>query len=345
MKNVAGTTENVVTIRDIAKMANVSIGTVSRVLNKSGYVSKETKRNVEKAIASTGYIPNVTARSMVSKKSAIVGIIVPEINNPFHSEFVTYANRILNQEGFSVLLCNSEYDSENINRFINDLIQRNAEGLLVVSTEPEDETVLKKMNMRLETVGVCAKIDNMDCINFTDQQGAFDATEHLISLGHKKIACVGVADRLSVSRERLRGYKDALRGHGLEVNEQYIKTYAGTENIGYNGTLALLELDVPPTAILYINDYYAINAYSALSSKGLKVGRDVSVCGFDDLPIAGLINPPLTSIRSDIKGLAELSTDLMLKKLHEKKEQNKAETKKILFATHLIKRDSTAPPQ
>ena len=340
MKNNTVLPEKVVTIRDIAKIANVSIGTVSRVFNGKGYISKETKKKVESAIVSTGYIPNVVARSMVKKNSFIVGIVVPEINNPFHSELVTYVNRILNQANYSVLLCNSEYDSERVVQFINELIQRNAEGLMLISTDLEDASVAKNVNAHLKTVGVCAKIKNMDCINLTDWQGAFDVTEHFISLGHQKIACVGVTDRLSVPRERLRGYQDAMRKHGLDIKEEYIKAYDGTANAGYNGTLALMELRDPPTAIFFINDFYAINAYSALLSKGVKIGKDIMISGFDDLPISNLVHPTLTSVRCDIKSLAELSADTLLQKLHGKEEEP-PEAKNILFSTNIVKREST----
>jgi len=336
--------KRIVTIRDIAKNANVSIGTVSRVINNNGYVSKETRRQVEKAIDLMGYIPNETARSMVRKKSSIIGIVVPEINNPFHSEFVAYTDRILARKSFSILLCNSEYDNERVIRFINELIQRNAEGLLVISTDLEDESVVSNMNAHLKTVGVCAKISNMDCINITDWQGAYDVTEHFISLGHKKIACVGMTDRLSVPRERLRGYKDALNKHGIEINQQYIIRLGDVENVGYDGTMRLMALSEPPTAIFYVNDYYAINAYKALVSKGLRIGKDIMISGFDDLPIADLINPSLTSVKSNLKALAELSTDILLKKLKDTgSEQTESEPKNILFPTQIVKRASTTP--
>ena len=340
MKNNQGIPEKVITIRDIAKMANVSIGTVSRVINDKGYVSRETKKKVEKTIASMGYAPNVAAQSMVKKKSSIIGIVVPEINNPFHAEMVAYVGRILDQEKFSILLCNSEFDSAKVIRFINELIQRNAEGLIAISTDFEDESVVKKVNAHLKMVGICVKTKNMDRINLTDWQSAFDTTEHFIALGHERIACVGVTERLSVPMERLRGYTDALRKHGIEVNAQYIKAIEGTANVGYDKTLELMELAEPPTAILYINDYYAINAYSALSSKGLRVGKDVAISGFDDLPIATLINPPLTSVKCDIKALAELSTDLLLKKLNQENEKPAA-SREILFSTQIVKRAST----
>lgn len=336
--------DKIITIRDIARMANVSIGTVSRVINNKGYVKEETRRNIEKIIASTGYTPNVNARSMVSKKSSLVGMIVPEINNPFHSEFVVAVERILARENLSILLCNSEYRFEKEAKFINELIQRNAEGLIFVSSDLEDKELAKKVGLHLKAVGVSSKLVNFDCINLTNWQGAFDITEHLISIGHKRIACIGVAEVLKAPKERLEGYMAALNKHNIQVRDEYILGVGGVNNVGYDRTIQLLEMREPPTAIFCITDYYAINAYKAILDKGLRVGEDISVAGFDDIPISKLLNPSLTTVKFDVKTMAELATDLLLKKINSNSTSDAGgRGREILLKTEIVVRDSTKP--
>lgn len=326
------------TIKDVAKLAGVSIGTVSRAMNETGYVGDETRKKILKVLEDTGFRPNAAAVSMKIKKSSTVGIIVPEINNPFLSELVVAIEDILSKENLSILLCNSKYRMDKEISFIDDLIRRNAEGLIFVSSELQDEKVLKKIKRNLKTVTIGSKFAGFDCVNFTDWQAAFEMVEYLISLGHRKIACIGSNSISRPTMERLRGYTDALAKNGIIKREEFIFTAQESINTGYARTKQLLELDEFPTAIFAINDFYAINAYIAVREKGLTVGKDISIAGFDDIAMASLVNPSLTTVRCSTAALAEFATGLLLKRIRETVHED---SKEVLLPANLIKRDST----
>jgi len=328
------------TIHDIARMADVSIGTVSRVINNSSLVKEETRRKVNKIIHDTGFKPNAAARSMIKKKSSIVGVIVPEINNPHLADLVVVIEEILSREKLSVLLCNSGYNIEKETGFINELISRNAEGLVLIASELGDKAVIDRIGQHLEVVSIGAKIGNFDCVDSTNWQGAFDMVEYLITLGHERIACIGFNKTAKPSIERLNGYIDALRKHGINARDEYMLGTEGTKTSGYAKASKLLELKSPPTAVFAINDYYAINAYLAVQDKSLTVGRDISIAGFDDIPIARLVNPALTTVRYSTRSMAELATDLLLKRI---KKFGTGESKRILLPTEIVKRESAQP--
>lgn len=328
------------TIKDIAKMVGVSIGTVSRAMNGTGYVGDETRKKIMKIIEETGFRPNAAAVSMKIKKSSTVGVIVPEINNPFLSELVVAIEDILSRQNLSILLCNSRYQMDKEIRFIEDLLRRNAEGLIFVSSELQDEKIIKKIRKSLKTVTIGSRIAGFDCVNLTDWQTSFEMTEYLISLGHRKIACIGSNSISRPTMERLRGYIDALARNGIARREEYILTAQESINTGYVRAKQLLELSEPPTAIFAINDFYAINAYVAVREKGLRVGADVSIAGFDDIVMASLVNPPLTTVRCSTSTLAELATDLLLKRIRETEQE---EDREVLLSAQIVKRESTRP--
>lgn len=327
-----------ITIKDIARLAGVSIGTVSRTINETGYVADETRKKITKVLEDTGFKPNTAAVSMKIKKSSAVGIIVPEINNPFLSELVVAIEDILSSENLSILLCNSKYRMDKEIGFVEDLIRRNAEGLIFVSSELQDEKVLKKIKNSLKVVTIGSKTADFDCVNFTDWQAAFEMVEYLISLGHRKIACIGSNSISWPTMERLRGYADALTKNGIARREEYILTAQDNINTGYARTKQLLGLKEPPTAIFAINDFYAINSYIAVREKRLSVGADISIAGFDDITMASLVNPPLTTVKCSTSALAEFATDLLLKRI---RGNACDEPKEVLLPAPIIKREST----
>lgn len=325
-----------ITINDIAKEAGVAIGTVSRAINNSGYVAKETKKRIMEIVEKTGFNPSAAARSLSTKSSPIIGIVVPEIDNPFLAKLVVVIEHILSREGFSILLCNSEYSLEKLAHFVTDLVQWNAKGLITISTDLVDKEITNIIQDRLNVVTIFSKSKDYDYIAITEWQGSFDLVEYLISLGHRKIAYVGYNKKLQTAMERMQGYKDALEKNAIAIREDYLIPY---EDIapGYIGTKTLLQLNDPPTAILLSNDYYAINSYSAVLESNKIVGKDISIVGFDDIPLSRLINPTLTTIKYDTKTMAELAAEIMIKRINNKIEDDK---KGILLPTELVIRNS-----
>jgi DNA-binding LacI/PurR family transcriptional regulator len=294
-----------VTIKDVAEKANVAIGTVSRYLNNNGYVSGDAMERIQRAIKELDFIPSAAARSMINKKSAIIGVTVPEINNPYLADLVVRIESALSQMNYSIMLCNTQYKSEKVATFIDDLIMRNAEGLFLVATDVNDEGMVKRLSNYLYTVSIGHKLDGFDCIRLTDYESAYELTQHLITLNHKKIGFIGFNENAHQTVSRVEGYCAALKDAGLPVRDEFIlQSYAGHRD-GYRLAKQLLSLEDKPTAMIAINDFYAMNAYSAITDAGLEVGRDISVAGFDDIFMAKFLSPALTTVRCDSDAVVE----------------------------------------
>lgn len=306
-----------VTIKDVAEKANVAIGTVSRYLNNNGYVSSDAMDRIQRAIKELDFIPSAAARSMINKKSAIIGVTVPEINNPFLADLVVRIEAALSKMNYSIMLCNTQYKSAKVSTFIDDLIMRNAEGLFLVATDVNDPALEKRMKNFLYTVSIGHKLDGFDCIRLTDYSAAYELTRHLIGLNHTKIGFIGFNENAHQTMSRVEGYCAALMDAGLPVRQEFmLQSFAGHRD-GYHLAKQLLSLDDKPTAMIAINDFYAMNAYSAISDAGLEVGRDISVVGFDDIFMARFLSPALTTVRCDSEAVVENAIG-MLKRHMEK---------------------------
>jgi len=325
-----------VTIKDVAEHANVSIGTVSRAINDSGYVGKEARKKIVDAIKNLNYIPNTTARSMVNKKSAIVGVAVPEINNPYLAELVVRIEASLSKKNYSIMLCNTQYKYHKIANFVDDLVMRNAEGVIFIATDIIDENILKKLKNYLYTVSIGQHISDFDSIVFDDYKTAYELTEHLINIGHRRIAMIGFNQNASQTMERVRGFRAAMQKHDVNVSPDYLISSEGGENSGYYAAKKLLSLKLPPTAIMAINDFYAVHTYAAITESGKNVGSDISVVGFDDILMARLIHPALTTVRYDTQAIADLSTSILHEKIITKTDMNR----EIVLSCNVVLRES-----
>ncbi len=330
-----------VTIKDVAERANVAIGTVSRYLNNNGYVSADAMDRIQKAIKDLEFIPSAAARSMINKKSAIIGVTVPEINNPFLADLVVRIESAVSKMNYSVMLCNTQYKSKKIASFIEDLIMRNAEGLFLISTDINDQALLKKMDSFLYTVSIGHKLNAFDCIRLTDYSSAYELTRNLIDLGHKKISFIGFNENAQQTMFRVEGYCAALKDAGLSVRSEFmLQSYAGHKD-GYHLAKQLLSQEDKPTAMIAINDFYAMNAYSAITDAGLEVGRDVSVAGFDDIFMARFLSPALTTVRCDSDAVVQNAISML--KSHIEKGAQYSPSDIVLDST-VIYRNSTSSP-
>lgn len=333
------------TIKDVAQVSGLSIGTISRYLNNKGYVSKESRTKIETAIEQLEYLPNTAARNMINRKSWLVGVAIPEMNNPFLGDLMVRIESSLYKLGYSVMLCNTGFNPKKTEGFINDLIMRNAEGVILAATDISwtGSELIQKINKFMAGVSVGQRIPNFDCINFSDLELAFAETEYLISMGHRRIACIAFNPSAAQTITRKEGVIAALKKHALPVEEAYFVgfndnfPYIPGENGGYICTQKLLQCDVPPTAIVAINDHYAIGAYKAAAEKGLVVGEDISIVGFDNIDMSRFINPAMTTVSCDTTAMAELATDL----LHRKICGNfKGDPQEIILPAQIIYRNS-----
>ena len=327
-----------VTIKEVAERANVAIGTVSRHLNSSGYVSHDAMLRIERAIKDLDYIPNAAARSMINKKGDIIGLTIPEINNPFLADLVVRFEAALTEMNYSVMLCNNQYKSSKVADFIDDLITRDAEGLVLIATDIYDQQIIRKMKNYLCPIFIGHEDKDFNSISSGDYQVAFDLTQHIINLNHQRIGFIGFNENARQTMLRVEGYCAALEAANLPIRKEYMLQSIAKYNDGYQLTKKLLMLEEAPTAIIAINDFYAMNAYSAISDFGLKVSQDISVAGFDDIFFAKLLSPTLTTVSFDSDILVKTAVKMLMNHI---KNPSK-EPENVMLPSHVVYRESTS---
>lgn len=339
--------EEKVTIVHIAKMANVSVSTVSRVLNKQGPVDPKTRQRILSIIEKTNYVPNKLAQGFVSRHSKTVALIIPDVANPFFADIIHGVENTLVNKGYSMYLCNSNFDHDRERSYLEDMAQRRVEGVILISAFLQNEDLVRQLNQNtLRIVCIQTQIEGLDCVNTTDYLSMCQAIQHLIDLGHRRIGFICI-DRRGC-KMRYRAYQDVLAKNGIEPNPEYLQenvqgVYA--ENPGYYMTRTLLEQMEPPTAIQALNDYLAYGAYQAIAENGLRIPQDVSVIGCDDLPLSRLLSPPLTTIRQPAYQMGEAGSEMLIKCIEEgPRKPDQARTERILD-TEFVLRASTGAPK
>jgi DNA-binding LacI/PurR family transcriptional regulator len=328
-----------VSIKEIAREAGVSIATVSNVINKSYKVKEKTIKRVEEVIRKYNYRVNIGASSLRGKSSKLIGVIVPELSNPFFSKLNDEIERYASQFGYSIAMCNNNYEYEKDIEHIEILIARNVDGLIMVPSFENKKVVEPAINSNIPVVLINRKIKDCSCdAVLVDAYSAIVASvEYLVSLGHKKILYMNAEPELFISRMRLKGYKDALKKHGLSLNKDFIiKADGFTYADGYNFLKKLQDLKDKPTAILAYNDMLAIGLLKAFSAAGFKIPQDYSVMGFDNIIIDEYLEVGLTSVAIGLKAIAQRAVDILLEKIKNKK----IATREIFLPINIIKRDS-----
>ena len=301
-------------ITDIAKMAGVSITTVSRVLNDSDKVSRKTRKKVLQVIQSVDYVPNEMARGLVTKSNKTIGILIPDIFNGYYAELTTYIEPLLSEKGYSLQLCITNSEVDKIAYYINDMIRRRAAGVMILSQKIESGELIQKMRNSMAVVSVEGDIDGVDCVGVENKKGIYMAVENLIENGHKKIGFIGYEFEHCRLKKRVEGYQQALEDHGLEVCEDYIidEGKRKDKNPGYSGMLKLLQLPDPPTAVQCMNEYCAQGVYMALIERGIRIPEEMSVSAFDGQENTKLLVPSLTTAAIPLRDLAREAVELLI---------------------------------
>ncbi len=333
---------NNVTIKDIATKANVSVSTVSRVLNSSAPVSRSTRKRVMAAIEQMSFIPNELARGLVKRSSKSIAFMIPEIQNPFYPEIIESIEKVTSEHGFSLSLYITNQDPEKEKYYLEEMIARRISGAIIICTSITDDKFIKKIQERMEILSIHADVHNVDYIDTAGREGTKDVIEHLISLGHRKIGFIGYRFNITALQNRLLGYKDALTGYGIPINEDYIIEGLALENPGYNTAKKLLELKDRPTAIHCFNEYVAWGAYAAIKEAGLTIPQDISISSFDGLGITELLSPSLTTVIQPIATMGKLACELIIKNILNRNINIK---QSIILPTRLVIRESTCSPK
>lgn len=300
-------------IKDVAKRANVSTATVSRVLRNAGNVTEETKQRVLEAIEALNYQPNVLGRYLRRMETETVLVIVPDITNPFFSKVLRGIEAVALEHGYQVLLGDTQNDVRLEEQYLNLLPQRQVDGMIFLTARIRKELV-EEMARQFPIVLACEYLEGADIptVSIDNISSARKATEHLIGLGHRRIAHLSGPMDVILSRDRLRGYHQALVQHEIDADPALVQEGDFTYESGYSLTLKLLALENPPTAIFAANDEMAIGAIKAVRHRGGRVPYDVAIVGFDDIQMASIFEPAVTTIAQPMFEIGEQAMKLML---------------------------------
>ncbi|MBO8169610.1 MAG: LacI family DNA-binding transcriptional regulator [Thermoanaerobacteraceae bacterium] len=304
-----------VNIKEVAKRANTSIATVSRVINNSSNVKEETRQKVLKAIKELNYQP--LTRQPVVRENQFIGLVVPDVSNPFFGKMARGLADAAGKFGYSIILCNIDGICGGEDDYLLDLIENRVDGVIYASSHRIREVIKRAKQKKVPLVMLDREIKYTDIntVTIDNNYGAFLATEHLISLGHKKIAFIGGPKNFQISEQRRIGYEKALEKYGLSYDEELV--YAGifTMESGFKAMKRLLEDKKNFSALIAANDLMAIGAINCLSQHGISVPDDVSVVGFDDISIASTMEPKLTTVAYPIERISERSLELLMKQI------------------------------
>jgi LacI family transcriptional regulator len=331
-----------ITIRDVAIKAGVSITTVSHVVNKTRFVSKELCERVYAAMEELNYRPNTLARSLRMGETKTIGLIIPDNSNPFFAELARIIEDIGFENGYSVILCNSDNIHEKEFAYINMLIAKQIDGVIFIAAGNNPEHLVELIKRNIPVVVIDRNIANaaVDVVLVDNEKGGFDVVNYLLGLGHKKIACISGPSKLTPSIGRVKGYRKALKQAGIPIRENYIISGDFRSPSGEAATLQLLRLPEPPTAIFACNDLMALGALRALRNAGLSVPQEISIIGFDDIDLADEITPPLTTVAQPIAELATSAVEILISRIQES--TPRSETQRKVLNAWLVIRESCA---
>jgi LacI family transcriptional regulator len=306
------------TVREVAQRAGVSPMTVSRVINGRGRVRPETRLAVEQVIAALGFVPNGLARGLSSRKTMVLGLIVPDVGNPFYAPLARGAESVARRAGYHVFLCNSEGNLAYEAEYIADMLERRVDGLLVVPVSDESRTNLRQLerhNIPYTLIDRAVPGIDADVVQGDSVGGARRLIEHLISIGHTRIAMLAETESVSTSRDRRRGYREALDAGGIApMPELLVETTVDLQG-GYRGMLALLDLNPRPSAVFAINNLVAVGAVKAIRERGLTVPDDIALVAFDDIEHEVALSPFLTVIPQPAESFGTIAAHLLLERI------------------------------
>lgn len=326
-----------VTIKDVARAAGVSVATVSRVWNEAAFVSPETRRRVAEVASRLGYSPHGAARSLITRTTYALGVLLPDLYGEFFSEIIRGIDHTAQANGYHILVSSSHDSKDEIDAALRSMRGR-VDGMIIMSPDLEARRTLQTLqgNFPVVLLNGGAESKEFDTITIENHEGARQMTRHLISRGHRRIAMISGPQRNYDATERLRGYRTALAESGIELDESLVVQGDFSELSGHGAVKQLLDLASRPTAIFAANDSMAIGALSALRENHLRVPDDIAVAGFDDIPLARYMNPPLSTVHVDISQLGERAAALLLSSLqndHRSHEQLQLSTTLVIRAS------------
>jgi LacI family transcriptional regulator, sucrose operon repressor len=326
------------TIKEIAEMAKVSRTTVSRVINNSGYVSEEVRKRILKIIEETGYVPSEHAKSLRTKRTKVIGVILPKISTETSSRIVSGIDEVLSENGYQILLANTNLKKEKEIEYINLLKVRQVDGIIFTATNMNENLVKQIHQLNIPIVVIGQEIPGVTAVVYDDYHAARDITSMFIKKGHKNIAFIGVdeSDR-AVGFLRKKGYLDVMQEHGFLIENEWIQKGVFDIQSGYKAMKRIMENSINrPTATFAVTDRLAIGAMQYLKEKGFSIPDEMALAGIGASEISNYVTPTLTTVDYLNENVGREAAKLILDKILEKD----SSTKKITLDYRLIIRDS-----
>lgn len=328
------------TIREVAKHAGVAPITVSRVINKSGYVSQEVRERVETAIADLHYIPNAIGTSLRSSQTHILALILSDITNPFWTTLARGVEDVANESGYYVVLCNTDESQAKLDQYVTVMLKKRVDGFLLVPAEDTPHTIQTILRQGIPLVVLDRQVPGqaIDIVRGDSEGGAYQLTRHLLEQGHRHIAIIAGQRHVTTSIDRVAGYRRAMLEAGLKVKESQIYWGKFDQSHGYNAAQQVLKSSPRPTALVTGNNFIAVGVMHALRGAGIQVPQGMAVVTFDDFPTNLIIDPFLTSAAQPAYEMGYRATRLLLSRVTA---QDPAPCQEIVFPVEIIIRDSS----
>lgn len=330
------------TIKDVAKHANVSIATVSRIVNGLSGYSEETKKKVQESIEALGYQPNAIARGLINKRTQTIGVLFPEVSGMLSSEVLEGVENAAHDGGFSVIVCNTASSGKRTVKYLRLLQEKRVDGIIFASEDVKKEyyKIFEEMKIPVVLVSTASTQYDLPYVRVNDYEGAFKATEYLIEKGHEEIGMIGGSYQDPIAGiPRMQGFKDALQKHGLPFSDDHLTTNEGYRFQNGKESLPLLLKKLPNmTALFAASDEMAIGAMSAAHQLGVKVPEELSIIGYDNLKIAEMCYPALTTVSQPLKDMGQTAGEILVNLI--KGEKKEAESRYMPFS--IVERQSVS---
>lgn len=330
------------TIRQVAALAGVSTATVSRVLSRSGRVSPELDARVRAAAAQLNYQPNRAARNLRARQGSTVAVLLPDIQNLFFTAIVRGIDDEVTKFGYTLLLANADNSVERERVYVDTFRAENVAGLLAIPSQADDSAFRRfhETGTPMVILDRTLRLPHVDLVSVTNREGAIEAVEHLVRLGHRRIGMIGGLEAHNVGADRRAGYLTALERAGIPFDPALIRDGGFEREAAREAVIQLLSLPDPPTAIFSANNTMSLGVLQALHERGLRVPADISVVGFDDMPWQVAMQPPLTCVAQPTYDIGATAARLLLERIADPTRP----VRRVVLETSLIVRASSGPP-
>jgi Transcriptional regulators len=304
------------TIKDVAKYTGLSIATISKYIN-GGNVLEQNKALIDNAINILGFKVNEIARGLKTNKTMTIGVLIPSLENIFSTTIISCVENILMESGYSTIICDYKHNSDLEKNKFDFLLQKAVDGIIIMPQDIDKERIEKALAKNIPVILIDRTIKGLDCdvVLVDNLNASYNAVEHLISKGHKRIGIICGPQSIYTAQERLKGYYRVFEDYNLPVDEDIIRFGDYEVESGYSLLNQLLDNDNPPTAIYVTNYEMTLGAVMAINERNIKVPEEISIIGFDNIELAKVVKPTLSIVVQPMELIGETSANLLLKRL------------------------------